>query len=199
MAIVAGVSLVAAGAIKARGARKAGEKSAEGAEDAAAISAALSRQAIEDAKKLFGAAQENQQRGVQGALDIFKEILPEQFLAFQRGNLGAQQTLLGTLPQVQNAILGLPTQNPFAPQRFATPEFNFQLPEFITSAEALGPPQGQLNAPLDIPSLRIGGGSFAQGGPVPSFGQDITGLVPQQQGLLGGQALIQPQPLLGAV
>ena len=48
------------------------------------------------------------QSGVQGALDVFEQTIPQQLQAMQTGNVGAQSMLLGGLPQIQNAILGLP-------------------------------------------------------------------------------------------
>lgn len=68
------------------------------------------RQGIEQAKgeisPLFAGARQAGQQGFQGALDVFRQTLPQQSQAFQGGNVAAQQALLAGLPQFQNAILG---------------------------------------------------------------------------------------------
>jgi len=66
-------------------------------------------QARGDAYGLAPAGQDNRNMGYQAALDVLGMTIPQQFSTFQQGNVGAQGALLAGLPQVQNAILGLPT------------------------------------------------------------------------------------------
>jgi len=92
--------------------------------DALAFIEQQSEQARGDIVPLFGQAQDVLAQGTQGALDVISGGLPAQFDAFQQGNVLAQQQLQSTLPQFQNAILGLPTQFPQQAQTI-TPDFGF--------------------------------------------------------------------------
>lgn len=99
-------------------------------------------QARGDVLGLFPAGDTNRNLGFQAALDVLGQSIPQQFSAFQQGNLGAQQTLLAGQPQFQNAILGLPADlSGFQPQaiQFDTSFAQQQLPEFISSPAALAP------------------------------------------------------------
>lgn len=62
--------------------------------------------ARDDINRLFPQAQQSQQQGFQGALDVFGQSLPAQTDVFQQGNVGAQQAILSGLPQIQNALMG---------------------------------------------------------------------------------------------
>jgi len=68
-----------------------------------------SEKAAVQATGLFESSAKNQQVGMQRALDILGQTIPQQLSAFQQGNTGAQQQLAAGLPQIQNALLGLPT------------------------------------------------------------------------------------------
>ena len=82
-------------------------------------------QARADVTALFPSAQRVGAEGFQGALNVIAGGIPQQLAAFQGGNVGAQQTLGQTLPQIQNAILGLPVnQGAFQPQQ-ANPDLSF--------------------------------------------------------------------------
>ena len=98
------------------------------------------QQATRDNTRLFGAAQDNLLAGAQAGLDVFGSTIPQQFGAFQQGNVGAQPPLIRGLPQVNNAILGLPTDlSSFQPQRINvdTSFAQQQLPQFTTAEQAL--------------------------------------------------------------
>ena len=98
------------------------------------------QRASRDVGKLFGSAEQNLLAGNQAAMGLMGQYAPEQFGALQQGNLNAQQQLLAGMPQVQNALLGLPTDlSGFQPRTF-TPNLSFlqqQMPQFQTSADAL--------------------------------------------------------------
>lgn len=102
--------------------------------------------------QLFPAAEQNLQLGFQGALDVFGQTAPQQLGAFQTGNVGAQEALIAGVPQFQNAILGLPAgvQQQATQIPIDTSFAQQQLPQFISSQEALNP------AP------QLGAGSFNQ-------------------------------------
>lgn len=61
-----------------------------------------------DVIPLFNASQDNLVMGSQGALDIFQQTIPLQAETFTEGNVRAQEQLLAGLPQIQNALMGLP-------------------------------------------------------------------------------------------
>lgn len=106
---------------------------------------------------LFGQAQDSRRSGLQGALDVFGESIPLQAQTAQGGNVAAQETLLAGLPQIQNAILGRPTDlSGLQPTRLPF-ELNFsnaQLPEAQPMAGA--PADTQLSAE-QIMSMLSGG------------------------------------------
>jgi len=68
----------------------------------------LATQSRGDVIPLFGAAQQASAQGIQGALDIFGQTIPQQASLIQQGNLGAQNILAGGLGGINAAILGLP-------------------------------------------------------------------------------------------
>jgi hypothetical protein len=97
-----------------------------------------------DVMNLFPASDENRNMGFQAALDVMGQTIPQQFSAFQQGNVGGQQALLAGLPQMQNALLGLPVDySALQPQavNYNTDFAQQQLPDFISSEVALTPDQ----------------------------------------------------------
>ncbi len=107
--------------------------------------AASTAQARNDLFKLFPAAQQNTQQGYQGALDVFKQALPQQAGVFQAGNVAAQNQLLAGMPQYQNAILGAPVDySQFQATQLEQPSFDFANQQLqYTDPYALPPPTDQ--------------------------------------------------------
>ena len=140
-------------------AQKAQSRANKRAEDLIAENTA---QARKDALALFPASDVNRNLGFQAALDVMGQTIPQQFSAFQQGNVGAQNALLSGLPQFQNAILGgqvdLSGMQPQAIQ-YDTSFAQQQLPQFTTSTQALNPEPVQ--SPL---AGRFRGGRFGRGG-----------------------------------
>ena len=102
--------------------------------------------AREDLMNFAPGAEANRNMGYQGALDIYGQTIPQQFSAFQQGNVGAQNTLLAGMPQMQNAILGMPVDySQFQPQSidYNTDWAQQQLPQYSTINDAMPPPQQQ--------------------------------------------------------
>ena len=91
---------------------------------------------------LFNSAQQNQQQGFQGALDIFGQTLPAQLNAFGGGNLNAQNTLLAGLdPQIQAILGGNIDLSGLQAQQVQQPDpamFQQQLPQFESINQTLG-------------------------------------------------------------
>lgn len=77
----------------------------------------------------------------QAALDVFGRVVPQQVDLFQQGNVAAQRVLGQGLPQIQNALRGLPVDLGFAgaPQKFNFDPSSIQrrLPE-LRGAPRLG-------------------------------------------------------------
>jgi hypothetical protein len=122
---IAGAAIV--GGISSRNSTKSAVRAQEQAGDRASGQlAASTAQARGDLFNLFPAAQENAQRGYQGALDVFKQALPQQANTFQSGNVAAQNQLLSGMPQFQNAILGAPVDySQFQATQLEQPSFDF--------------------------------------------------------------------------
>jgi hypothetical protein len=116
--------------------------------------------AREDLFKLFPAAQQNTQQGYQGALDVFKQTLPQQAGVFQAGNVAAQNQLLAGMPQFQNAILGAPVDySQFQATQLQQPNMNFanqqlqSVDPFAAQAQSQQI-QGSANIPLKTPTMQ---------------------------------------------
>lgn len=107
-------ALIAGGAtlFAANSDRKSSKDAIKSAERQKAASQAYIEKQIANARsdifKLFPAAQESRQAGLQAGLDMYKQAYPAMQNTFQQGNVQAQQALIQGLPQMQNAIMGLP-------------------------------------------------------------------------------------------
>lgn len=99
------------------------------------------QRASRDVSKLFGSAEQNLLAGQQGAADVMGQMAPQQISALQQGNLNAQNQLLAGLPQMQNALLGLPTDLSALQPSTVNVDTSFlqntRLPQFQTSQQAL--------------------------------------------------------------
>jgi hypothetical protein len=122
------------------------DKSAQNAQIASneqtlALQDKLAQQARRDVSMLFPAAQDNYLAGQQAALNIFGEAAPRQADAFLQGNMGAQQQISRGLPQMQNALMGMPVDySAFQPQQIQADTSwmqNVQIPQFTTPQQAL--------------------------------------------------------------
>lgn len=91
-------------------------------------------QAREDIFNYGNQAMGNRLLGAGGALDIFRQSIPEQSRLFGRGNRQAQATQASGLPQQINALLGLPTDFSGLQPKGLTPNMGFatnaQMPDF---------------------------------------------------------------------
>lgn len=95
--------------------------------------------------KLFPSAQDSQQKGLAAGLNLYSQSVPMQLNAFKAGNMGAQQTIAGALPQIQNAILGRRTDlSGLQPRAVDVGQFNVpQAPQFQQINELMQQPQQQ--------------------------------------------------------
>lgn len=82
--------------------------------------------ATADINRIFPQAQAARLFGAQGAQNVMQGFVPQQLQAFQQGNLQAQTTQSLAPQQIQNALLGLPTDFSFLqPQQGFQPNFDF--------------------------------------------------------------------------
>lgn len=132
-------AIAGAGVLGAVASDRATSKSLRAQKEAGAEQAQLIREGRQQAEaamdRLGPLAQENLMRGNQAALNIFGGLAPAQMGIFQQGNVGAQQALTSALPQIQNALLGAPTDfSALQPQQLQMPDLSFlntQLPNFV--------------------------------------------------------------------
>lgn len=152
-AAVAAVSLGAGifGASKDRSAaRDATQANVDQRERSEAFIREQSEKARGDVLTLQPGVEASRLAGFGGALDVFKQALPQQLQAFQQGNLRAQDIQKAGLSQQQRAILGQQLFDPldFRPQGVGLPDFsNIQLPQFTGSQELLQAQQPQQQQP----------------------------------------------------
>jgi len=118
----------------------------------------LAAQSRSDAIPLFTSAQEASAQGIQGALDIFGQTIPQQASLIQQGNLGAQNVIAGGLGGINAAILGLPqdlSQQALSqlaqPLNFNTDFANVNLGEVFDRESAQFIPGNQPLAPSQLP------------------------------------------------
>ena len=127
---------VVGGGIAAYGSKKAGEEAAEGQKEAASIIRKSAEEAKRSIFELVPISEANLQLGAQSALDIIGQTIPQQIGLARGGNIAAQQTLQSALPQMQNALLGRPTdmsafQSPYRGEPI--PDMNYKIPEFLSA------------------------------------------------------------------
>lgn len=145
-AAIGGAALL--GAVSSRNSTKSAVRAQEQAGDKASSQLKdATNQARGDLSKLFPAAQQNSQQGYQGALDVFKQALPQQANTFQSGNVAAQNQLLAGLPQFQNAILGAPVDySQFQATQLQQPSFDFANQQLQFTDPYAKPAQQQFEA-----------------------------------------------------
>lgn len=94
-----------------------------------------------DLTSLFPGAEQNLNIGAQAGLDVYGQTIPQMFDTFQQGNMGAQAALLAGMPQVHNAILGMPIDyGAFQPTQvnYDTSFAQQQVPDFVSVGDLLG-------------------------------------------------------------
>ena len=113
--------------------KEAGKAKEKAALDAAGIIQQGKDEARDDIFRLFPQARQSAQQGFQGALDTFRQTVPQQIQQFQGGNVAAQNQILAGMPQYQNAILGGQVDySQFQPYQAPPVDFGYtqqQLPE----------------------------------------------------------------------
>lgn len=98
-------------------------------------------QARGDLLGLAPGMQQNANMGFQSALDVLGQAYPQQMDIYQQGNVGAQNQLIAGVPQVHNAILGMPVDySVFQPQalNYDASWTQQQLPQYVSAGDLLG-------------------------------------------------------------
>jgi len=97
------------------------------------------KQARADALSIYPDIFTNIGLGGQGALDTLNKMIPAQMAFSREGNMAAQQTLMNTMPQVRNAILGAPVDMNFAGKPYIgspVQSVDVQMPGFVNPSAA---------------------------------------------------------------
>lgn len=103
-----------------------------------------------------------QQAGNQGALDLLGQSIAPQLSAFQQGNMGAQQQLIASLGNYQNALMGAPMQA-YQPMGI---DADYSYLQDVQLAMPPEPTPAQPNTPTYTPSRsnNYGGTNYGFGG-----------------------------------
>ena len=130
-----------------------------------------------DLLKLFPAAQESRRAGIQAGLDIFNQTIPQQVGAFEQGNLQAQRTVAGALPNRIAALKGTPmnlnSMQPSQPMGMRGIQFPTQLPQATPFPQMQQPAQQQNQIPPEVQMQLISqmlNGAIGGGGQQVQFG-----------------------------
>lgn len=104
----------------------------------------LATESQANAKALMGSADTNRNMALQQSLNLLGGTIPTRLDAFQQGNVGAQKQIIGGLPLIQQAVMGMPLDmsalNPVS-VNYNTDYAQQTLPQFQSSADALKPPE----------------------------------------------------------
>jgi len=107
-AVIGGAFAANAASKDRKAARKAQEAQADNNAQNIAFIKAQAAKAEAKAVPLFAQGQEAREKGTQSAIDVFRKSMSQQQGQFTQGNQQAQAALLAGLPQVHNAIMGMP-------------------------------------------------------------------------------------------
>ena len=133
-----GGTLIGAG-ISARATGKAAETAAKGQEKSQAAVDAAAEAARFDINRLFGKAADTRKDAFGRTLDFLSGAPSRQIDPFQQGSLAAQETTAAGLPQIQRAILGLPTDLSQIRPRSITGDFDVDISKFRPALPAALP------------------------------------------------------------
>lgn len=117
---VAGSAVV--GAVASNQASKRQEK---GAEKAIKSTKELAAQARNDAISLFQQGQKSGAKGIQAAMDFYKNSANAMYQPYIQGNVAAQDVIGQGAQQANNAILGLPVDMGFTQPRQINPDLSY--------------------------------------------------------------------------
>lgn len=149
------------GYLAAEGSKEAAEAGAEGQKEASRIIKEQTEKARESIFQLVPVGERNLLTGKQAALDVLGQSIPGQIDLSRGGNIAAQQTLLASMPQLQNAILGkkIDLSGMQAYQGAPVPDINYQLPEFESAItpemQAIGQEDKEAEAQLDAEIISV--------------------------------------------
>jgi len=129
-----------------------------------------------DLLKLFPAAQESRRAGIQAGLDIFNQTIPQQVGAFEQGNLQAQRTVAGALPNRIAALKGTPmnlnSMQPSQPMGMRGIQLPTQLPQATPFPQMQQQQQNQIppEVQMQLISQMLNGAIGGGGGQRVQFG-----------------------------
>lgn len=112
VAAVAGTAIVG-GIVNDRASRRAADTAQNTSDAQLAYMRQAENRARQDINSLFPHATEARNQGFQQSMDLLGSALPVTIDALQQGSMGAQNVVAGSMPQMQNAILGGPIDYSF--------------------------------------------------------------------------------------
>ena len=127
-------AIVGAAVIGGVATNAASKRAAEGQSEALGATTEATEAARFDINRLFGQAKETRESGFGRTLDFLSGAPSRQIDPFQQGSLAAQETTAAGLPQIQRAILGLPTDLSQIRPKQITGNFDVDVSQFRPAA-----------------------------------------------------------------
>ena len=89
----------------------------------------------------YPSADAHRRAGTQAALDIYGQVVPQQFGLYSDGNLGAQQVTAAAPMQIQSALMGMPVDYSFMQPREQVADFGYLNQNLDQSIPQYAPPE----------------------------------------------------------
>lgn len=105
-AVAIGGSAVIGGITSRNASKRAANTARETGDAQLAFMAEQEQKARGDINTLIPQATQSRLQGTQNAMDLLGQGAPMTMDAFQQGNMGAQNVMAGSMPQIQNALMG---------------------------------------------------------------------------------------------
>ena len=196
----AAAATVAAGAIGAYSSDKASDAASDAANRSATDIRVAGNRARNDVEDIFPSASRELFRGSSGAFDIFNQALGQQQQALGQGNLQAQGTVSSSLPQIQAALMGLPTDFSGLQPQSVQPQQGFSNPFTGTTGAMFNIPESTIpNGTSPTGGGYSGGYTGTPGGNNLTVNEDIYQYLPQDERSLAQRTfnpLVQARPEL---
>lgn len=119
------VAVVGSAVVGGVASNQAAKKQAKGTEKGIAATKELALQARNDAIGLFQQGQKSGIKGIQSAMDFYKNSANAIYQPYIQGNVAAQDVIGQGAMQAGNAILGLPVDMGFTQPRQITPDLSY--------------------------------------------------------------------------
>lgn len=199
MALFLGAAMLGGTLIGAKTSKDAADKQADGVKKSIASTEALSKQAREDAIKLYSSGMIAGRKANQRVIDFYTQSIPNAIKPLQQGNVLGQKALISGMNQANNALMGLPVDTSGLQAQQINADYGFlkNLPagqDQTSPSQILGEPQSPIGNVLSstIPYGLINQPVVDVGGRLVAQPQSTT--APAQPAIsVGGKLIAQPQ------